>query len=324
MNSTNSIDIFRDYPDNKFIPLMPIKSFTQVSPLHKISVNVVQLSTNLDDGDIYQQKKNKDEYAPTNKGLMKLMAAANIQPIKSESVTPSSCKRCMEMAKVTRTPAPCNTCKSKDDVAWSVTVAIPDLSGGHRLITANREFLCDTEQAKMTKDDGSDFQYKQAYAFRSAHAESKALLRALRKAIAIKPTYKLKELEKPFAIPVISLNFEDKDLKRAAIQRFANGANSLYPGVLSEQVQLSESNADCMDAEEDTVEVEVVDACPAPSFDDFVECQGCGEILEPFKDSSGNEWSVKRTKEYSNKHFGKTLCKKCMAVAVAEKKKGAA
>lgn len=321
MNSTNSIDIFRDYPDNKFNLLVPVKTITQISPLHKVSINTVEVSKDIKDGDIYLQNKNKNLYALTKKGLMKFMATANIQVVKSESVTPSSCKRCMEMAKVTRTPAPCNTCKSKDDVAWAVTIAVPDLSGGYRLITASKEFVCETEQEQM-KD--KEFQYKQAFAFRSAHAESKALLRALREALMIKPTYELSELSKPFAVPVISPNFDDKDLKNAAVQRFANGSSSLYGGGLSEPLQIAEGNAECVDMDSDTVEVEVVDACPAPSFDDFVECQACGEILEPFKDSSGNEWSVKRTKECSNKNFGKTLCKKCIAVAVAEKKKGAA
>ena len=321
MNTTNSIDIFKEYPDAQYNLLVPVKTITQISPLHKVSINTVEVSKDIKDGDIYLQNKNKNLYALTKKGLMKFMATANIQVVKSESVTPSSCKRCMEMAKVTRTPAPCNTCKSKDDVAWAVTIAVPDLSGGYRLITASKEFVCETEQEQM-KD--KEFQYKQAFAFRSAHAESKALLRALREALMIKPTYELSELSKPFAVPVISPNFDDKDLKNAAVQRFANGSSSLYGGGLSEPLQIAEGNAECVDMDSDTVEVEVVDACPAPSFDDFVECQGCGEILEPFKDSSGNEWSVKRTKEYSNAHFGKTLCKKCIAVAVAEKKKGAA
>lgn len=321
MNTTNSIDIFKEYPDAQYNLLVPVKTITQISPLHKVSINTVEVSKDIKDGDIYLQNKNKNLYALTKKGLMKFMATANIQVVKSESVTPSSCKRCMEMAKVTRTPAPCNTCKSKDDVAWAVTIAVPDLSGGYRLITASKEFVCETEQEQM-KD--KEFQYKQAFAFRSAHAESKALLRALREALMIKPTYELSELSKPFAVPVISPNFDDKDLKNAAVQRFANGSSSLYGGGLSEPLQIAEGNAECVDMDSDTVEVEVVDACPAPSFDDFVECQACGEILEPFKDSSGNEWSVKRTKEYSNAHFGKTLCKKCIAVAVAEKKKGAA
>ncbi len=321
MNTTNSIDIFKEYPDAQYNLLVPVKTITQISPLHKVSINTVEVSKDIKDGDIYLQNKNKNLYALTKKGLMKFMATANIQVVKSESVTPSSCKRCMEMAKVTRTPAPCNTCKSKDDVAWAVTIAVPDLSGGYRLITASKEFVCETEQEQM-KD--KEFQYKQAFAFRSAHAESKALLRALREALMIKPTYELSELSKPFAVPVISPNFDDKDLKNAAVQRFANGSSSLYGGGLSAPLQIAEGNAECVDMDSDTVEVEVIDACPAPSFDDFVECQGCGEILEPFKDSSGNEWSVKRTKEYSNAHFGKTLCKKCIAVAVAEKKKGAA
>jgi len=321
MNSTNSIDIFRDYPDNKFNLLVPVKTITQISPLHKVSINTVEVSKDIKDGDIYLQDKGKNLFALTKKGLMKFMATANIQVVKSESVTPSSCKRCMEMAKVTRTPAPCSTCRSKDDVAWAVTIAVPDLSGGYRLITANKEFLCETEQEQMKNNA---YQYKQAFAFRSAHAESKALLRALREALMIKPTYELSELSKPFAVPVISPNFDDKDLKNAAVQRFANGSSSLYGGGLSEPLQLAEGDPDCMDTEEGAVEVELVDACPDPVFDDFVECMECAEILAPFTDAKGNEWTVKMIQEYGKKHFGKTLCKKCMAAAVAEKKKGAA
>lgn len=328
MDNNASIQIFKDYPDNKFIPLVPVETLTQVSPLHKISVNVVQISSDKDEKDTY--KEGNGEYALTKKALMKLMATANIQIVDSRSVVPSSCQRCLEMARATGKPCLCGPCECKNDIAWQVTIAVPDLSGGYRRVTATREFICADEKKKM-KTEG---QYNQAFAFRSAHTESKALNRALREALMIKSTYKPHELEKPFAVAVISPNFDDKELKSAMISRFAAGENALF-GEVKEISSGNSGEVKAISAPKEEIvisaqEPEPEDNIPFPGEEDMfsqkpiVECHDCGAMLEAFTDAKGNEWTVERISAFSNDRFGKPLCVKCMRELARQSKGGGA
>lgn len=326
----NAIQIFKEYPRDKFIPLVPVQTITQISPLHRVNINVVQISTDERDRDTYKEKNG--ELALTKKALMKLMATANIQIIESKSVTPSSCQRCLEMAKNTGKACPCGGCECKNDIAWQVTIAVPDLSGGVRRVTATREFICADERKKAA----SEKQYEQAFAFRAAHTESKALNRALRAALMIKSTYRADELAKPFAVPVISLNFEDPDLKAAMIQRCAMGEDSLYGKHESgEQQQHSlpeHSVIEIPPGEPDDYDNDVLsDVGDEPELPDgfdvvhavpeIIECDECGAIIKAFKDNrTGEEWNVKRIVDHSTEHFGAALCPVCIA---ARMKKGA-
>lgn len=308
----NAIQIFKEYPKDKFLPLVPVQTITQISPLHRVNINVVQISTDERDRDTYKEKNG--EYALTKKGLAKLMAAAGIQYVETKSVTPSSCQRCLDMAKATGKPCPCGECECRPDVAWQVTIAVPDLSGGFRRVTATREFICADEKAKAT-----DAQYKQAFAFRSAHAESKALNRALREALMIKSTYKAEELSKPFAVPVISPNFEDADLKAAMVQRFAQGENSLFgrgpglpPPMDGDTLSLAEGESVVIPPDDDDVHDVEFAAEEAPlEAEAVVECHECGGVLEAFSDPKSGDWTVARLSDFTRERFGKPLCRRC-------------
>lgn len=315
-----AIQIFKEYPAEKYIPLVPVQTVTQVSPLHKVSVNVVQISANEDDKDVYKEKNG--DFALTKTALMKLMGTANIQIIESKSVTPSSCQRCLEMARVTGKACPCGDCSCKYDVAWQVTIAVPDLTGGIRRVTATREFLCEDERKKAATEK----QYDQAFAFRSAHTESKALNRALREALMIKSTYKKNELAKPFAVPVISPNFDDPELKTAMVNRFAAGENALFgrapelpPAIAENRVALPENTTVITADEPDEIEPEVLELNDGNGVDaefDMVECHGCGGVLEPFDDKKTGHWDVQRIRDFGVQRFGRPLCRVCMVKAL--------
>lgn len=320
MNEATAIQIFKEYPKEKFLPLVPVQTLTQISPLHKVGVNVVQISTDEKDKDVYKEKNG--EHALTKKGLMKLMAVANIQVVESRSVTPSSCQRCLEMARATGKPCACGGCECKFDIAWQVTIAVPDLSGGFRRVTATREFICADERKKAATEK----QYEQAFAFRSAHTESKALNRALREALMIKSTYRVEELSKPFAVPVISPNFDDPDLKSAMVSRFAQGENSLFgrapalPSAFEERPAL-EAPEEIVIPPEDEGDFFSPDEGAAEPVDTepLIECHRCGAILEGFSDSKTGEWSVDRLADFTRSRFGHPLCRKCTVEALKER-----
>jgi hypothetical protein len=63
-------------------------------------------------------------------------------------------------------------------------------------------------------------------------AESGAILRAIRQLLALKGVYTLAELQKPFAVPhtVYSPDFSDPEVKKIALQKFAQDQGVLYGG----------------------------------------------------------------------------------------------
>ena len=54
----NAIQIFAEYPKDRFIPLVPVQTITQISPLHRVNINVVQISTDERERDAYKEGKN--------------------------------------------------------------------------------------------------------------------------------------------------------------------------------------------------------------------------------------------------------------------------
>jgi hypothetical protein len=251
---------------------------------------------------------------------MKLMAAANIQIVESKSVTPSSCQRCLEMARATGKPMNCGACDCRNDVAWQVTIAIPDTSGGFRRVTATREFVCADEKAKAATVK----QYEQAFAFRAAHTESKALNRAIREALMIKSTYRIEDLKKPFAVPVISPNFDDPQLKSAMIERFAAGDNLLFGDAAPKQLTNTLPADTVIPADEsepeipeDVMELPPDEAFPAEIEPEKIECQECGAVLESFQDpATGRVWTPEQTAEFAKKSFNVVLCRRCLTARI--------
>ena len=315
VQSKNSIDIFHEFPEKKYIPLLPVQTFYRTSPLLKIAVNIVRISTNRDDKDIYQEKNG--EWALTKKGLMKLMAAANIQIMKSQSTPPSPCRKCLEMARATKTPCQCNLCENRDDIAWEVTISVPDLTGGSRMVTASREFLCADERRKCK----TDTQFQAIYAFRGAFAESKALNRALREALMLKASYKMEELSRPFAVPLVTLDMDEPDVRKAMIQRLASGKSLLYG---NEEASSEHSNGDVFP--EEVLCQSVISASSDDDFsaeeneiDPFV-CEECGLPVVSFQDKNGNEWDPGKTIAYAQKTFGKRLCHRCLEKSITARK----
>jgi hypothetical protein len=82
---TTSIDVFKDFPKDKYNPLITVMTITQISPLHKVAVNVVSISPDVSDQDVYDLKGAR---ALAKKGLMKILAATNGQVREIKKVSP--------------------------------------------------------------------------------------------------------------------------------------------------------------------------------------------------------------------------------------------
>lgn len=318
MDNTNAIAVMNDYPPDKFNLLIPVKTMQEISPMNKVVINLVQIDPNPEKGDVYKEKNG--DLAHSKKGLAKLMAAANIQIIESKPVTPQRCCRCADIAVRTRMAPKCGDCPNGDDVAYQVTLAVPEPSGTWRMVRATKEIRMVDEEKKMTAK-----QYEQFYPYRSEQCETKALNRALREALMIKSTYKVQELVKPFAVAYVVPNLNDPEIKKAVAAKYANSMTSLFGG--SQSPQMIESGDESQgnmtvvgpDDEPRNIEPQIIPV-EEPSgeeslppweqgedpHEDVVTCEGCAEIIT----STGN-WTVEMIAEYSKKTYGEILCPKC-------------
>jgi len=213
-----------NYPETKFNRLFPC-TLTELSPLHKVMVNLVQLDTQQLDGkgDVYKQG---DGLALTKIGCLKLMTAANVIMEKSETIFPRACQRCMQVAASIRQAPQCGNCATKSDCGYQVSIMVPEPSGGYRRYTATKEL--------------NKANYKGQIEHMAAQCETKALLRALRAGLGIKGVYSATELAKPFAVAVVVLNTHDPDMKKALIESYANSRNALFAPRTSPQLTTTE------------------------------------------------------------------------------------
>lgn len=341
MSENTALAIADQYPKDKYNLLVPIKTFQELSPLHRLVVNEVSISPNPADKDVYQEK-NK-EFALTKKALSKLMGAASIQLLKSESVPTQKCNKCIEVAQRTRMAPKCFECPYQDDIAVQVVISIPQLSGTPRIVVATKEIRMDDAKESMT-----EAQFKAFKPFRTEQAESKALNRALREGLHIKSTYPQRELEKPFVVALTVPNMDDPDLKKAMIDMYASNASALYgfsapcqipvgqaPAALPEAtitvINPDDPDNDNFETGEVISDTEVIDITitepedPEPP-ETWINCEGedCGGVLEPFVDNTKHEWTPEELAEYTKKTFGLVLCKNCLMKALkkaeAEKK----
>jgi len=330
MSETTALAIAKDYPAEKFNLLIPVRTMQELSPLHKVVINEVQISSDPKQKDTYSQSGG---LALTKNGLMKLMAAANIQVIDSRPVPTQKCNKCYQMAQATKMAPKCFECPYQDDVAFQVTIAVPEPSGTYRVVKATKELRMEDEKGKMT-----DAQFKAFKPFRTEQCESKALNRALREGLMIKSTYKADELKKPFAVALVMPNMSDPDLKKAMIERYANNASALY-GTGAPQLDAGQANMQALpesnmtiinpdepdDVDLNTGEVldpgqEIIDI--TPEDDDPITCDECEAVLEPITDKAGKEWTVADLVDLSMGHFNRILCPACYNKAFkAEKKK---
>ena len=106
-NNHAALTIAQQYPPTQYNLLVPMQTVTEIADIQKPVMNSVSISTNLNDGEIYEMEKAKDEwrdskgyvhkatpakYALTKKGLTKLMRAAGIKILSSRPVVPSTCQ----------------------------------------------------------------------------------------------------------------------------------------------------------------------------------------------------------------------------------------
>lgn len=224
----NSLTITNQYPTDKYNLLVSMQTVAEIAAIHKPVMNVVSISTNLDDKEIYEQEKgwkdNPPKYAITKKGLTKLMRAAGIKILSSRPVVPSTCQKCANINAGIGHPVRCGACPNKD-VKYEVRISVPQLTGENIEVVAHKEIIVDDVTAGMTDKQKTEF-----LKFRNEMCETKALNRALRAAMQIKGTYRIEEFKKPFVVAYLVPNLDNAEVKEKAVEAMFSASHEIYGG----------------------------------------------------------------------------------------------
>ena len=326
----NALMITQQYPMEQYNLLVPMQTVAEIADIHKPVMNVVQISTNLTDKEIYEQVKAKNEwtdkngnkhpataagYALTKKGLNKLMRAAGIRILGTRPIIPSTCQKCAEVNRSIGRPVNCGACGNKD-VKFEARISVPQLTGENIEIVAHKEIIVQDATDGMT-----EAQRKEFLKFRSEMCETKAINRALRAAMHIKGTYNIEELRKPFVVAYLVPNLDNETVKTEAVKHMFTTSQELYGGHTPDArkaIFIEDDAEEGMEYEAPGKPItdahayqEVPQEPPrktqkrqqqaekaATDFDPTI-CTECGT-----KCSSG-------VVKYSQKQFGRTLCMNC-------------
>ena len=323
----HELSIIKQYPTDRFNLLGNTSVVVQVPDIMSPVIQSVQLETDPNKGDVYVQQKAQDawtgkdgrnhpavsaKYAITKNGLKKLADGAGIKMLSSEHVVPTTCQKCVAVNQHSGKVVQCGSCKN-NDVAFKVTVAVPQLTGEILTVEDTHEIIVDNVTPGMSEKQKAEFMKHLPQI-----CEAKALNGAIRTALHIKGNYTLDELKKPFIVAYLVPNMQQEDVKKAAIESMFRASASLF-GTQSSQptVQQIESRVPEMAAIEasdgenfdqyvdDTYknEVETVEepqeAPPEPQREGDFFCDKCGEPIS------------KKVWDYSVDHFERPLCYKC-------------
>lgn len=313
-----SLVITNQYPADKFNLLVSMQTVAEIAEIHKPVMNVVYISTDLNDKEIYlQEKAYKDspaKYAITKKGLTKLMRAAGIKIVSSRPVVPSTCQKCAQINAGIGKPVRCGACPNKD-VKYEVRISVPQLTGENIDVVAHKEIIVDDVVQGMTENQAREF-----LKFRAEMCESKALNRALRTAMQIKGTYYLEEFKKPFVVAYLVPNLDNPTVKEKAVESFFTSKAELYGGNNNESARKTvfvsedpeEYDAGAYEAVQTPIEGATGNAAPAtvaPATNtrpaqqsgpaDPNICTDCGAKI-----SNG-------VSDYSIENYGTPLCMTC-------------
>lgn len=328
----NELSITEKYPVDKYNLLGNTDVIVEVPDIKSPVVQAVRLDTDPRKGDVYIQQHAKEAwtdrqnqyhpatpnlYAITKNGLKKLADGAGIKMISSEHVIPTTCQKCVAVNQHSGKVVQCGNCSNKD-VAFRVTIAVPQLTGEVLQVEDTHEIIVDNVTPGMSDKQKSEFMKHMPQI-----CEAKALNGAIRTALHIKGTYTLEELKKPFVVAYLVPNLNHADVQQAAISNMFQSAQKLFgttPSVQQIETRVPENaTIEASDGEvfdqyvDDTymnhgVAVPQPDQTIEPSEDrsrDF-QCDKCGVVIE------------QRVWNYSVNNLGRPLCYNCQKIVKRE------
>lgn len=187
--------------------IMPVSHCDFIPPMMRVSLRAVIIDP--DGRDVYKPKFCKqNERAPGKTMILRLLQAAGGDVRESERTDDE---------------------REQYVASWRVKIRVPQLDG------TSQEFI---GSKRVDYRDGSaqistftPNQISQARQFIPELAETKALLRAVRGALALSQEYTLEELAKPFVVPALvpDLDVSDPEIRRMMARKILQLNESVYP-----------------------------------------------------------------------------------------------
>lgn len=329
----NELSITKQYPVDQFNLLGNTDIIVKIPDIKSPVIQSIKLNPKPEAGDVYIQKKAKKEYtdregkfhpatpnyyAITKNGLKKLADGAGIKMLSSEHVIPTTCQKCVAVNQNSGKVVQCGNCRNKD-VAYHVTIAVPQLTGEVLTVDDTHEIIVDNTTPGMTDQQRAEFMKHLPQI-----CEAKALNGAIRTALHIKGTYTLEELQKPFIVAYLVPNLNHSEVKSVAIEHMFQSSQRLFgniPSVQQIETKVPEHGHTAIEAadgenydqyidgtyHEDTSEEEEVREDNETRPDDFY-CDKCGVHIE------------ERVWNYSIEKFGMPLCYQCQKTVRSEQR----
>ncbi len=330
------LTISKKYPADEYNLLGNTEVMVEVPDIQSPVVQTVRLDPDPKKGDVYIQQKAKDAYtdnkgvyhpaipnlyAITKNGLKKLADGAGIKSVSSEHVIPTTCQKCVAVNRNCGKVVQCGNCQNKD-VAYHVTVSVPQLTGEVLLVEDTHEIIVENVTPGMTQKQKSEFMKHMPQI-----CEAKALNGAIRTALHIKGTYTLEELGKPFVVAYLVPNLNHEEVKQAAIESMFQSTRNLFGRADAPSIQQIETRVP---------EHAAVEAADGEDYGEYIggiyeEADGgidtAGDMDDGIReqdfycDKCGIHVS-KKVWGYSVEKFERPLCYKCQK-AVRDMQKGA-
>ena len=200
-------------------------------------MNSVKISTDLNDGEIYEMEKAKDEWRdskgyvhkadpgqvpPSPKGSHQAHASRRIKILSSRPVVPSTCQKCAEVNRSIGKPIRCGGCPNKD-VKHEVRISVPQLTGENVTIVAHKEIAVDDVTAGMTEKQRAEFMKFPQRDVREQGSQPRPPHRD-----QIKSSYLIEEFGKPFVVAYLVPNLDNPTVREEAVKSMFGAANDLY------------------------------------------------------------------------------------------------
>jgi len=217
--------------------LVPTMTIQEISPLHKPIVEIVKISANPKDKEVYEPVRGTGEWAFTAVALQKIAYAAGItwNWNGSKRVDDGSDPDIVSYRMVAAV--------KKEDGTWREQVAdyTLDLKVIEEEVTSlykkKAEVLSKEGKRPWTEDAKRDYveagvrrDMLQKRKFRFQLAQTGAMNRVIRKILGLKSTYSQSELAKPFVVPKIAFhpNINDPEIRRMLMKQGSIAAREIF------------------------------------------------------------------------------------------------
>lgn len=265
------ISLIEKYPPQQFNLLGNTDVIVEIPEIMSPVVQAIKLNPDPNAGDVYVQQKAKNEYtdsrgkhhpatpdlyAITKNGLKKLADGAGIKMLSSEHVIPNTCQKCVAVNAGRGQVVQCGNCSNRD-IAYHVTISVPQLTGEILSVEDTHEIIVDTATVGMT-----DNQRKEFMKHLPQICEAKALNGAIRTALHLKGTYTREELMKPFVVAYLVPNLNHNDIKQAAIDNMFASQSRLFGKPKPLEVSQIESRIP---------DVGLIEAADGEEYDQYVD-----------------------------------------------------